>query len=159
MSAPGTDWLLADGLAPATGGHLAPLYQGAEAGQLVMPFCSSCATPMELEQVRCDRCGAPVTWRAVEPSGVVHAATTVHRREPGLVRCDGPYHVVDVELHSGHRIVMTTSAPSDRAPDIGEPVAVVFRRVGTVAVPSVHVAAYQEPHVASDQDNPPEVDG
>jgi uncharacterized OB-fold protein len=150
MTEPGTDWLLADELAPRTDGSLAPLYEAARAGRLVMPYCVSCASPMDLEQIRCDRCGGPVTWRDVRKSGRVHAATTVHRREPGLVRFDGPYQVVDVELDSGHRIVMTTTAPSDQPLCIGQPVVIAFRRLGTVALPSVYVN--------SDPSQQPEVD-
>jgi len=137
MTVPPTDWLLADELAPAITGTLAPLYEHARSGQLVMPFCTACTAPLELEQTVCDRCGAPATWQVVEPAGTVHTATTVHRREPELVRTDQPYHVIDVELHSGHRVIMTTNAPVDRAPAIGQPVDVVFRQVGTVTLPAV----------------------
>jgi uncharacterized OB-fold protein len=132
-----SDWLVVDGLAPATGGALASLYEAGAAGVLVMPFCSRCGQPLELEQSVCDACGAGVDWRPVEPAGVVHAVTTVHRREPGLVRVETPYHVVDVELQSGHRVVMTTQQPVDNPPAIGDPVLVAFRTVGGVAVPAV----------------------
>jgi len=154
MTAPSEDWLLVDELAPATTGTLAPLYERAESGQLVMPFCTGCAASVELEQVVCDRCDAPAAWQVVEPAGTVHATTTVHRREPGLVRSDQPYHVVDVELHSGHRVVMTTSAPLAQAPAIGQPVVVVFRRIGTVAVPAVSVSSS---HISSPLNPEPEV--
>jgi uncharacterized OB-fold protein len=134
-----SDWLVVDELAPATGGALAPLYEAAAGCVLVMPFCSGCGQTVELEQWICDACGAGVEWRPVEPAGVVHAVTTVHRREPGLVRVDGPYHVADVELRSGHRVVMTTRQPAASAPAIGDPVLVGFRTVGGVAIPAVVV--------------------
>jgi uncharacterized OB-fold protein len=131
------DWLVADELAPATHGSLAPLYEAADRGTLAMPFCSACRQPMELEQVVCDACGAAPRWQAVEPAGVVHAVTTVHRHEPGLIRAEGPYHVLDVELNSGHRVVMTTDRHVTDPPAIADPVLVRFRRVGGVAVPAV----------------------
>jgi uncharacterized OB-fold protein len=140
-----TDWLVVDELAPATGGALAPLYEAGAAGRLEMPFCAGCGQPLELEQQVCDACGAGVRWLPVEPAGVVHAVTTVNRREPGLVRVDAPYHVVDVELQSGHRVVMTTQHQVARAPAIGDPVRIGFRAIGGVAVPAVAVAVSAVP--------------
>jgi len=142
VSTPGaTDWLVVDDLAPSTGGTLAPLYAEAADGRLAMPFCTACAEPLELEQLACERCGAigPV-WRPVERAGVVHAVTTVHRREPSLLRVDEPYHILDVELCSGHRLIMTTEQPEPAAPRIGDPVRIGFRHVGGVAIPAAIVA-------------------
>jgi uncharacterized OB-fold protein len=133
------DWLVADELAPDPHGTLAPLYEGAAAGQLVMPFCDHCSQPLELEQFVCDACGGRVEWRRVDPSGTVHAVTTVHRREPGLIRVSDPYPVIDVELDSGHRVIMTTTRPVSEQPGIGQTVALSFRTVGDVAVPAVAV--------------------
>jgi uncharacterized OB-fold protein len=132
------DWLVSAELAPAPVGALAPLYEAGSRGSLEMPFCLACDRALELEQSVCDGCGgAGVEWRPVEPAGVVHAVTTVHRRERGLIRTDVPYHVVDVELDSGHRVVMTTLHPSATGPVIGDAVRIGFRSVGGVAVPAV----------------------
>jgi uncharacterized OB-fold protein len=136
------DWLVVDELAPSTQGALAPLYVAAGAGNLVMPFCSKCGQPLELEQGVCDACGAGAAWRPVEPAGVVHAVTTVHRKEPTLIRADAPYHIVDVELRSGHRVVMTTHRAVAEPPAIGDAVVIRFRTVGGVSVP----AAAPTPH-------------
>jgi uncharacterized OB-fold protein len=131
------DWLVEDVLAPSTGGALSPLYDAAAGGVLSMPFCAECAQPLELEQVTCDGCGhAGAAWGSVEPRGTVHAVTTVHRREPGLLRADGPYHVVDVELESGHRLVMTTEQAVSTAPEVGQRMRVGFRHIAGVAVPA-----------------------
>ncbi|WP_299950484.1 Zn-ribbon domain-containing OB-fold protein [uncultured Modestobacter sp.] len=137
------DWLLAPGLAPnAADAVLAPLYAGAARGELVLPSCGACGLALELEQRACDRCdSADVVWAAVAPTGEVHSATTVHRRERGLVLATEPYPVVDVELASGHRLVMTTLAPRASAPAIGEAVRIGFRSVGGVAVPAAELAA------------------
>jgi uncharacterized OB-fold protein len=135
-----TDWLVDDALAPAVDGSLAPLYEAAARGELALPCCSVCGRPTELEQLRCDGCGAvEIAWTAVEPRGTVHATTTVHRREPGLIVASEPYHVVDVELVSGHRLLMSTSAPTATPPAIGDAALVVFRHVGSVPVPALAV--------------------
>jgi uncharacterized OB-fold protein len=133
-----SDWLVVDELAPSTSGVLAPLFAAASRGELALPFCSSCGEPMELEQIACDRCadGVP-SWHPVEPAGTVHSVTTVHRLEPGLVRTAEPYPVVDVELESRHRVIMTTQHQVAAAPTIGAAVRIAFRSIDGVSVPAV----------------------
>ena len=143
------DWLVAPELAPDAGDPvMAPLYAAATRGALALPFCAACATPLELEQYVCDACGAGAEigtpgreWRDVPLAGTVHAATLVHRREPGLIVAGEPYPVIDVELASGHRIVLTTATPSGNAPEIGAPVEIAFRTVGGAVLPAVQVTA------------------
>ena len=134
-----TDWLVAPELAPDPADpDLAPLYAAAARHVLVMPFCGRCGLPLELEQSVCDGCeAADKQWREVPRTGRVHAATLVHRREPGLIIADAPYPVIDVELASGHRLVLTTAQPRTSAPAIGAAVEIAFRTVGAVAVPAV----------------------
>jgi uncharacterized OB-fold protein len=137
---PQADWLVADELAPTVTGALAPLYAAAADGRLAMPFCASCRAVLELEQDVCDECGAPdVAWLDVTPAGTIHSVTRVHRREPSLIRTDNPYYVVDVELDSRHRLVVTTIRPMRGPIRIGERVGIGFRTVGGVAVPAVDV--------------------
>jgi uncharacterized protein len=139
------DWLVAPELAPdAADPVLAPVYEAAARGALALPFCAGCGVPLELEQYVCDGCGASAEigtpgreWREVPLVGTVHASTLVHRREPGLIVAMRPYPVIDVELDSGHRLVLTTATPCGQAPDIGAPVEIAFRAVGTVTVPAV----------------------
>jgi len=148
-----SDWLVPDSLAPNTDGPLLPLYKAAARGELALPFCAQCDTPLELDQTRCDNCGHDVvSWRTVAPLGVVHAATTVHRREPGLILTTAPYHVVDVELDSGHRLLMTTTHAVATTPIIGAAAVIAFRSVGGVSVPAL-VADDRE--LTSDPTNPP----
>jgi len=140
-----TDWLVASELAPDTADPvLTPLYEAAARGALALPFCAACSTPLELEQYVCDACGASAEigtpgrdWCDVPLAGTVHTATLVHRREPGLIVATGTYPVIDVELTSGHRLVLSTAAPSGQAPDIGAPVEIAFRTVGAVTLPAV----------------------
>jgi len=87
---------------------------GAAIAALVL-VCAACGMPLELEQYVCDACGASAEigtlgreWRDVPLAGTVHTATLVHRREPGLIVATGPYPVIDIELASGHRLVLTT---------------------------------------------------
>lgn len=134
-----SDWLLSAELAPnVENDPLRPLYDAAARGELALPFCASCTLTLELEQYVCDGCGAQQPdWRVVAPEGVVHSSTVMHRREPGLVLTDAPYPLVDVELTSGHRLIMTTLHPDPTAPAIGTAVRVAFRRLGVVHIPAV----------------------
>jgi uncharacterized OB-fold protein len=133
------DWLLDPALAPtADDDTLASLYQAAARNELALPFCAACGQPLELDQEVCDHCGGTeCAWRTVDPRGTVHAATLMHRREPGLVHAQSPYPIVDVELDSGHRVVMTTAQPADTAPAIGTAVRIGFRRLGDVVIPAI----------------------
>jgi uncharacterized OB-fold protein len=133
-----SDWLVDESLAPNPVGPLAPLYAAADRGELHLPFCASCVDgPLDLDQTRCHRCGGVAAdWRPVAMRGIVHSVTTVHRLEPELIRTNAPYHVLDVELPSGHRLLMTTVGPVPSAPSIGDCVTIAFRRVGAVAVPA-----------------------
>jgi uncharacterized OB-fold protein len=140
-SATREDWLLDPVLAPAVDGDaIRPLYDAAARGELALPFCACCELALELEQQVCDGCGGTERqWREVERRGVVHAATLMHRREPGLVRAGDPYPIVDVELSSGHRIVMTTTESRGSAPRIGTRLRVGFRRLGDVVIPAIDI--------------------
>lgn len=132
------DWLVSESLAPQVEGDLlAPLYEAAARGVLALPFCGKCSTPLDLDQQVCDGCGADeIAWLPVEMAGTVHSATRVHRREPGLVVAEESYPVLDVELSSGHRLIMTTRTAPSSLPRIGDPVAVVFRELGGVSIPA-----------------------
>ncbi|MCW2652756.1 MAG: hypothetical protein JWR32_3732 [Mycobacterium sp.] len=133
------DWLLDPALAPdVVADPIRPLYDAAARGKLALPFCQRCDLPLELEQAVCDSCGGLLRrWRAVQPRGVVHSATTMHRREPGLVCAERSYPIVDVELSSGHRLMMTTALPADSAPALGTTVRVGFRRLGNAVIPAI----------------------
>lgn len=151
MTAPPTvtadqDWLLDAVLSPdSDDSALGPLYAAADRGELALPFCSACELALDLEQCLCDACGSDlVVWRPVETHGVVHCATLVHRREPGLVRADGPYPVVDVELIGGHRLILTTVLPSRSTPAIGSAVRIGFRTLGGRALPAVSIPQQSE---------------
>lgn len=135
------DWLLDDTLAPQTDGDpMAPLYDGAARGELVLPFCAGCTAPLDLEQQVCDRCGSfERDWRATELTGTIHSATLMYRLETGLVKATTPYPIVDVELAGGHRLIMTTIAPTATVPRIGDAVVVGFRKLGGVAIPAAHI--------------------
>ncbi|MGA9492716.1 MAG: OB-fold domain-containing protein [Mycobacterium sp.] len=135
------DWLLDSALAPAAEDDmLAPLYRAASRDELALPFCAACNMPLELDQEVCDSCGsADRDWCTVDLSGTVHTATLMHRCEPGLVHSVAPYPIVDVELSSGHRMIMTTVQPAHTAPPIGTAVRIGFRRLGDVAIPAIDI--------------------
>jgi uncharacterized protein len=133
------DWLLDSALAPEPDHDaLAALYAATSRKELALPFCAACAQALELDQEVCDHCGGiEHDWRTVELRGTVHSATVMHRREPGLVHAGAPYPIVDVELTSGHRLMMTTVQPASEAPAIGTHVRIGFRRLGDVAIPAI----------------------
>jgi uncharacterized OB-fold protein len=133
------DWLLDRTLAPdSEDAVLAPLYRAAARNELALPFCAGCSWPLELDQEVCDQCGGDrADWRTVQPTGTVHTATLMHRREPGLVHASAPYPIVDVELTSGHRLIVTTVQPATAAPAIGSTVRIGFRRLGDVSIPAI----------------------
>ena len=68
------DWLVAPELAPETAdAALAPVYEAAARGALVLPFCAACGTPLELEQYVCDACGATSSPMSPQPTKVAAA--------------------------------------------------------------------------------------
>lgn len=150
------DWLLADSLAPTvTDDLLGPLYAAGGRGELALPFCGACALPLDLDQQVCDGCGtAEVCWRPVDRTGTVHSATVMHRAEPGLVVASDPYPILDVELTSGHRLIMTTRARPDAVPRIGDRVTVAFRQVGGVPIPSVDLTVPRPPALLTTEARP-----
>ncbi len=142
MTATMNDWLVDTSLAPVVEGVLEPLYRGGAEGSLQMPFCAACDAVLELSQIRCDACASTDRqWHTVEPLGTIHSATMVHRLEPGLIVTHAPYPVVDIELASGHRIIVTTAVPCAELPRIGDLADITFRLVGDVAVPSLALTA------------------
>lgn len=147
------DWLVPDDLAPAIEGSLAPLYTAAARHSLVMPFCERCDRTLELEQLVCETCGGGPSWREVEPVGTVHSATTVERWERSLLKAEKPYHLLDVEVRSGHRVIMTTDRPVDESPSLGSEVRIGFRTVGDVNLPAAIVSPRRthQPEVTHDR--------
>jgi uncharacterized OB-fold protein len=144
-----TDWLLGPELAPDTSDpQMAPFYAATAGGVLALPECGACGLALELEQRICDQCGAAdIRWAEVEPVGTVHASTLVHRRQADLIHADGPYPIVDVQLASGHRLVMTTVHRSEQQPRVGAPVRVAFRSVGGVAIPAAQLPEEVSPEL------------
>jgi uncharacterized OB-fold protein len=124
---------------PADDAVLRPFLQSTARDALSMPFCDRCGAPVDIDQRRCESCGAgAVCWRIVEPRGRVAAATMMHRRDAGVM-ADSRYAVVEVELLSGHRLITSTASASDHAFQAGEPVALEMVRVGDRNIPRITV--------------------
>ena len=134
------DWLADAALAPPMAARCAPFHDAAAAGHVALPRCGACATPMELDQVACHLCPAsePV-WEEVPLIGQVHAVSVVHRLSPRQILTESPYLLIDVEFESGHRLVLTTTAPCHQPPSLGLQVRIGFRRLGVTHLPAVEL--------------------
>ena len=53
-----------------------------------------------------------------------------------LILTTEPYHVIDVEFDSGHRLLMTTVSQTAQPPAVGDSAGIGFRHVGGVAIPA-----------------------
>jgi uncharacterized OB-fold protein len=131
------DHLLRDVAEPERGGALDPLYEAGESGELQLPFCTRNRHPLDLDQSRCEQCGAGPEWRTVEASCRVLAVIVMHRLESRLVAVDTPYAVYDVELGSGHRLYLAAADPIAPAAAIGDQLAIGWVRLGARTVPRV----------------------
>lgn len=132
------DWLVDDSLAPPSTDRCAPFHAAAAEARLVLPRCSACERPLELDQIACHGCGiVGAAWHELQPRGHVHAATVVHRVSVPQVLADAPYVLIDVEFETGHRLVLTTTGPWSDAPRVGQEVQIGFRCVGGTYLPAV----------------------
>ncbi|MFM1988823.1 MAG: hypothetical protein RJA99_1780 [Pseudomonadota bacterium] len=94
--------------------------------------CAGCAHVWYFRRAFCPACGRadPVAFAAAG-TGIVHAATVVHRAPDDTFRALAPYGLVLVELDEGPR--MMAHAPIDVS--IGERVSLGWRDVAGRALP------------------------
>lgn len=138
MTGAPTDWLMDPAARPSGEPPLEEFLEAAAAGSLSMPFCSLCDRPLDIDQVRCEGCceGRP-TWRQVDLTGRVLAAIEMHRFEKSLVRSTAPYQLVEVELVSGHRLIVSTDEPTSRKYQAGDAIDLGLVEVGGQNVPRI----------------------
>ena len=78
-----------------------PYWEGARAGRLVLPWCSSCAQPFWYPRGFCPRCGSEdIDWRPASGTGQVYSFTVV-RRAGGVWAAHLPFVLGLVQLAEG----------------------------------------------------------
>jgi hypothetical protein len=131
------DTLLLEAAQPQPDEVAGPLYDGAARGELQLRFCTENRHPLDLDQIRCEVCGAPGAWEATAPRGRVLASIVMHRRESTLVRTTQPYTVFDVETESGHRLYLAATEPDAPPLPAGTEIEIGWVRLGACVVPRV----------------------
>lgn len=131
------DLLLLETAEPEVDDVTDPFYEAGMRQDLVLRFCTGQGHPLDLDQVRCELCGAQACWQPAEPRGRVRASVVMHRLERSVVAVDHPYAVFDVELASGHRLYLASVDPATPALPPGTEIEIGWVRVGSRAVPRV----------------------
>jgi hypothetical protein len=131
------DALLLDEAQPQPDETVGPLYEAAARCELSLRFCAENGHPLDLDQVRCEICGAPGVWEETVPRGRVLASIIMHRIEASLVRAAQPYAVFDIETQSGHRLYLAASEPGAPPLPVGTEIDIGWVRIGARAVPRV----------------------
>ena len=105
-----------------------PFWAATAAGELRVPWCTSCDQPVLYPRDFCPACHAPVDeWRTLSGAGTVYSFGVEHRKVPG---CDlePPYVVALVELREGGRLVTNVLDPPE-AVAVGTEVQVEFQEI------------------------------
>ena len=110
---------------PADMPSAAVLWDGAARGELVLPWCVSCSSPVTYPRDFCPRChSTEIAARSLSGQGTVYSFGVETRAQPG---CDlqPPFIVALIDLAEGGRLVSNVLAePADIS--IGLPVHAVF---------------------------------
>ena len=107
----------------------APFWDACDAGRLVLPRCGSCGNLFFPPRLMCPACGGrDVDWLESSGFGTVYAATRVHFA-PFAVDIEVPFTLVIVELEQEVRILSRFVDDERPAPEIGDPVRVVFAAI------------------------------
>jgi hypothetical protein len=115
-----------------TDSELAPYWQGAAEGRLLVQRCQTCGTKRWPPRPACADCGGLHTdWVEVSGAGRVYSWTEVHRTRLDYFRSKLPYTVGIVELVDDPRLRMLgqLTVDSGECPDFGMDVRADFQRV------------------------------
>lgn len=131
---------------PAITPEMAPFFEGAKRGRLVLQKCNGCDTFRFPARDRCSAClSRSSTWETVSGRGEVYSVAVMHQvYHPGFA-AEAPYAVAIVKLEEGPKL--TTSIPSLPASEVtvGMPVEVAFeKRSPEVTLPVFCVAIRAE---------------
>ncbi len=115
---------------PTVSADLAPFFEAAKAGQLVLQKCDSCGMLRFPPRELCSHCLATgANWVTVSGRGQIFSYNIIHQvYHPGFA-ADVPYSVVVVQLEEGARMVSNLVDVQPRDVRCGMPVEVVFEKL------------------------------
>jgi uncharacterized OB-fold protein len=106
--------------------EVAPYWQAAREGRLVVARCPECSQVVWIPRPFCpDHPGAAMSWEGIHGRGTVYSWTRVHRGE-GAFASSAPYILAYVELIDGPRVLSNLITAADEEPSIGQSVRAVF---------------------------------
>jgi uncharacterized OB-fold protein len=111
---------------PAQHPELAPYWEAAARGELLLPRCESCSTVIWYPRGLCPSCGGQqIGWFAASGLGTVYSYTVVTRGD-GPYREVGRYIVAYVELAEGPRVLTNLVGADPDEVRVGLNVAAAF---------------------------------
>ena len=109
---------------------LAPVWEAASRGRLVVQECRRCHNRQWTPQPACRSClSEDLDWLECSGLGTVYSFTVVHR-SPDPVRFAVPYVLAIVQLAEGPHLLTRLNVGPSRAPEIGDAVRAMFRPGG-----------------------------
>jgi len=110
--------------------ELAPFFDAAKRGQLMVQKCESCGTLRFPPRALCARCLSPrAAWTPVSGRGEVYSFNVMHQvYHPGFA-AEIPYAVVVIKLEEGAKMISNLVGIKPHDIKCGMPVEVVFERL------------------------------
>ena len=117
--------------------ELAPFFEAARRGQLVVQKCESCGTLRFPPHPLCSRClSAEASWTPVSGRGEVYSFNVMHQVYHPAFAAEIPYAVVLIKLEEGAKMLSNLVGIKPHDIRCGMPVEVVFERLSEeVALP------------------------
>jgi uncharacterized protein len=105
-----------------------PFWDGLRAGELRFQRCDACGRYRHPPRLACPFCGhSGATWSAVEPSGVIHTFTVVHRPPDAGFKPFVPYVIAVLDLApEGLRLLGNVLGLPPAEVKIGMPVKIII---------------------------------
>jgi uncharacterized protein len=108
-----------------------PFWDGLREGELRFQQCDACGRYRNPPRLACPFCGhSGATWRSVEPSGVIHTFTIVHRPPDSGFKPFVPYVIAVLDLvPEGLRLIGNVLGLPPEQVRIGMPVKILIDRI------------------------------
>lgn len=108
-----------------------PFWDGARAGQLVIPHCDSCGKGQWPIRYRCVDCGNPLSWKEASGRARLLTWSEVLRPPRPELQASVPYMVVMVELEEGARMLARLAPLVRHRLEVGLQLRCIFEPVQT----------------------------